>query len=321
MNSAQPTDKITVTHLPKVTQPGVVAESYDQNGWKFTFKKSGLLPSKELDQLCDDLNLQGIPDIVHGLSIARLQNTSKNFTYDIVPGDSLSYCNLAKQKSNYKETYDKTTDLDTIIVLPAEQKIKQAMYWKDKKVTEGTEIKELAKISDWTYSTPYRGTIRRLEESSKTAEDITAGVEKLSLDSEAKPYLERTDEDIPVHNLTASNPIRWFNQIPLFEDELGDCGLSQSMFRFRVMGDCFFGLLRSYLRIDDVMIRIYDTRIYHEFAKNYIIREFSIRENSFEELKSKGFKFGAEFITNHNQSDQVYQHLDLRSTFKDKVMM
>lgn len=49
----------------------------------------------------------------------------------------------------------------------------------------------------------------------------------------------------------------------LFEDELGDNGLTTCEFRFRVMGDCFFGLLRSYLRVDDVLIRILDTRIYH----------------------------------------------------------
>jgi len=47
-----------------------------------------------------------------------------------------------------------------------------------------------------------------------------------------------------------------------------------SEFRFRVMNDCFFGLLRHYLRVDEVLIRVYDTRIYHEFDKNYILREF-----------------------------------------------
>lgn len=53
--------------------------------------------------------------------------------------------------------------------------------------------------------------------------------------------------------------------VHLWEDELGDNGDTTSEFRFRVMGDCFFGLLRHYLRLDDVMIRIYDTRIYHDF--------------------------------------------------------
>jgi len=47
------------------------------------------------------------------------------------------------------------------------------------------------------------------------------------------------------------------------------------------MGDCWFALLRHYLRVDDVLIRIYDTRYYHEFGKNYILREFQVREDTY----------------------------------------
>ena len=45
------------------------------------------------------------------------------------------------------------------------------------------------------------------------------------------------------------------------------------------MNDCFFGLIRSYLRVDDVVIRILDTRIFHDFKNNYILREFTHRED------------------------------------------
>lgn len=44
------------------------------------------------------------------------------------------------------------------------------------------------------------------------------------------------------------------------------------------MGDCFFGLIRSYLRIDDVLIRLLDTRIYHDFKTDFILRDFTHRE-------------------------------------------
>ena len=42
------------------------------------------------------------------------------------------------------------------------------------------------------------------------------------------------------------------------------------------MDDCYFGLLRNYIRVDNVLVRILDTRIYHEFKDNFIIREFSV---------------------------------------------
>jgi len=55
------------------------------------------------------------------------------------------------------------------------------------------------------------------------------------------------------------------------------------------MKDFFYGLLRYYLRINEVIIRIYDTRIYHSFDTNYIHREFIVFFNVylFKELEVK----------------------------------
>ena len=75
----------------------------------------------------------------------------------------------------------------------------------------------------------------------------------------------------------------------LFEDELGDKGNSSVNVRFRVMNDCFFLLLRSYTRVDHVTVRILDTRVYHEFGANRIVRDFTHKENSYSELKKQGF--------------------------------
>lgn len=80
--------------------------------------------------------------------------------------------------------------------------------------------------------------------------------------------------EIPVTKLGPENPIRHYGEVLLFEDELGDKGYSKANVRFRVMDDCFFVLMRSYFRIDNVLARILDTRIYHEFGSNYIIRDF-----------------------------------------------
>lgn len=81
---------------------------------------------------------------------------------------------------------------------------------------------------------------------------------------------------------------RWhFCVFPL----LGDAGSTMSEVRFRVMGDCWFALLRHYLRVDDVLIRVVDTRFYHEFGKNYLLREFQVREDSYANISKKGFNF------------------------------
>ena len=65
--------------------------------------------------------------------------------------------------------------------------------------------------------------------------------------------------------LGPENPIIHYGEVVFYEDELGDKGHSKVNIRFRVMKDCFFALLRSYTRVDHVMVRILDTRIFHKF--------------------------------------------------------
>ncbi len=77
----------------------------------------------------------------------------------------------------------------------------------------------------------------------------------------------------------------------LYEDEFGDKGYTMANVRFRVMEDCFFVLLRSYVRIDSVIVRILDTRLYHDFSTYRLLRDFSKMECTFEELMEKGYTF------------------------------
>ena len=79
------------------------------------------------------------------------------------------------------------------------------------------------------------------------------------------------------------------------------------------MKDCFFGLLRN------VICRSIDTRIFHKFGDNYIIRENVVREASYEEIRKKGFEFNSDFSLSHNQSDIVSQYLETVLSFKEKI--
>lgn len=46
-----------------------------------------------------------------------------------------------------------------------------------------------------------------------------------------------------------------------------------------------FILHRFYLRVDDVLIRINDTRVYYEKGNDYILREYTSRESRTKDLK------------------------------------
>lgn len=63
--------------------------------------------------------------------------------------------------------------------------------------------------------------------------------------------------------LGVENVIKHYGEVLLYEDELGDKGFSKVNVRFRVMEDCYLILLRSYVRVDHVLVRIFDTRIFH----------------------------------------------------------
>ena len=82
--------------------------------------------------------------------------------------------------------------------------------------------------------------------------------------------------------LSSENPILQFGDITFYEDEFADRGYSKANVRYRVMKDCFFILLRSYVRIDAVVVRILDTRVFHAFGSNSIIRDFCHLESSYE---------------------------------------
>lgn len=70
------------------------------------------------------------------------------------------------------------------------------------------------------------------------------------------------------------NPIRHFGSLYLFEGDLEDCGYTMSQVRFRVMPNAWFVVVRYYLRVDNVAVRLLDTRLYHEFGTDHILREF-----------------------------------------------
>ncbi|KAF5387748.1 hypothetical protein D9615_000686 [Tricholomella constricta] len=128
---------------------------------------------------------------------------------------------------------------------------------------------------DWTYTTTYTGH----ENSDATGECPV-------------PLWTAADPDNPAHaipmaELTRPDPILFYAEVPLFEDELHDNGSSSLLVRIRVMPTCLFILARFTLRVDNVLFRLHDTRIYHSFASQppLIIRETNGWEAPYDRVK------------------------------------
>ncbi|KAF8897851.1 type 2A phosphatase activator TIP41 [Infundibulicybe gibba] len=124
---------------------------------------------------------------------------------------------------------------------------------------------------DWTYTTVYPGH----QPSSSLAW------------TPADP--ENPAHTIPMSELTRPDPILFYAEIPLFEDELHDNGSSMLIVRIRVMPTFIFILARFTLRVDNVLFRTHDTRIYHTFAASppLVLRETSGWEAPYDLLKRR----------------------------------
>lgn len=73
-------------------------------------------------------------------------------------------------------------------------------------------------------------------------------------------------------------PILLFDEILLYQDDLEDCGDVIFDAKLRVMPICWFILSRFFVRVDDVIVRIRDTRLFHRFGDNSVHMEISWRE-------------------------------------------
>jgi type 2A phosphatase activator TIP41 len=138
-------------------------------------------------------------------------------------------------------------------------KVSVAKEWKESRA-DCEFIDKLVKPFDWTFTTLYKGSLTSLN------------------------VVENCQERINIEKLKIPETISFFDEICLFDDELSDHGASSLNIKIRVMPTSFFILQRFFLRVDNVVIRLYDTRIYHELEKNYLIREFSEKESLCKDL-------------------------------------
>ncbi|XP_065057206.1 TIP41-like protein [Rhopilema esculentum] len=149
-------------------------------------------------------------------------------------------------------------------------------------------IKEVVKPFDWTFTTDYRGTIVSKDPSSYKVHETT--------------------EIIDLNKLKIKEQIYFYEDVILFEDELADNGMASLNIKIRVMAGAFFALLRFFLRVDNVLVRINDTRLYHETGTNFLLREYSSKEQKFSKLKNP---FG-------NPSD-LAEHLEYKKELVEKI--
>ncbi|RLV98939.1 hypothetical protein DV515_00010227 [Chloebia gouldiae] len=169
-------------------------------------------------------------------------------------------------------------------------KVACAAEWQESR-SETEHSKEVVRPYDWTYTTDYKGTL---------------------LGDTATLKVVPTTEHINTEKLKAREQIMFFEEVLLFEDELHDHGVSSLSVKVRVMPSSFFVLLRFFLRVDGVLIRMNDTRLHHEADKTYMLREYTSRESKISNLKN----VPPSLFTEPNE---ISQYLPIKETICEKL--
>lgn len=91
--------------------------------------------------------------------------------------------------------------LNLIDLVPERVVVKQADMWKKKDTSKIKDFQHVEQTSDWTYSTPYKGTVRYLSTAGKYVKDHT----NLELAASTQPTsslrVEPTSDTIPFQML------------------------------------------------------------------------------------------------------------------------
>ena len=140
-------------------------------------------------------------------------------------------------------------------------KVAYSKAWQQSR-EDNHDIKEVGKPFDWSYTTDYKG----------------------ALAPSAPPFAE-TGKQIPLELLKRQDPILFFDDVMLYEDELADNGITMLSCKIRVMPARLLLLCRFFMRLDNVLLRLRDTRVYIDFDTREVIREYVAREEEYEKVR------------------------------------
>ena len=83
---------------------------------------------------------------------------------------------------------------------------------------------------------------------------------------------------IDMELLKRREPILWHATVPLFRDDMHDQGQSELTVRIRVMPSCFFILLQHRMRVDQVLIQLRETRVFHKYGSAVVLRSHRLSQ-------------------------------------------
>uniref|UniRef100_A0A1B0APQ4 TIP41-like protein n=1 Tax=Glossina palpalis gambiensis TaxID=67801 RepID=A0A1B0APQ4_9MUSC len=249
-------NRLTINFMIKeelVPRLPVDKESVEFHNWKISYEKSHILKSicqKGQDDKCKEDNDEfcELCTYRHALELPHLP--------DMV---------FRKNKLTLQHPNGAVLEFLPMDALRSVENGKQplqvacAQEWKESRPE--TLVEEKFKPFDWTFTTEYQGTVNKMFR------------------------IEKCEQKLNKFKLMQREKILFYHDLTLFEDELHDNGISSCSVKIRVMPSGFFILLRHFLRVDNVLLKMHDTRFHYEIENDYVFKEYTKREATYDELK------------------------------------
>lgn len=228
----------------------VVTEQFDFSPWTIIVSKSHILPSQcTTKEKCMMGDLCDFCLYISNLQLPHLPEM-------VFPRNIFRL----QHEDNFVIEFNALEALKQVVVGTMPLKVAYSDDWKSSRSGTGFTDNHIHPF-DWTFSTDYSGSLYG----------------QFHLE-------ENVNQRIDIEKLKVQEEILFYKEIILFEDELHDNGVAVSAVKFRAMPSGYFLLHRYFLRVDNVLVRVADTRLHYEVGNPYVLRERSFREAKFSEI-------------------------------------
>ncbi|KAI1100408.1 TIP41-domain-containing protein [Jackrogersella minutella] len=274
--------------FPRPDHIAQATTSHRQGNFVISSRKLPISKSGPIDAMEESLGIP-VPEMIFGDNVVSIRHVPTGWGIEFNAYDAL-------------DAVDKT-DKNML-------QVAYAKSWSASREQTSAGIKDVVKPYDWSYSTTYKGTITSSSATSRlpppppppttapattppTAEDTTGNGNRSSettgASGEEKKDLafKPTTKPIPLELLKRRDPILFFDEVMLYESELDDNGISVLSAKVRVHEQRMLLLARLYMRLDNVLVRVRDTRVYVDFAAEEVTREYTVKEGAFGDVKRK----------------------------------
>ncbi|KAI1808590.1 TIP41-domain-containing protein [Daldinia bambusicola] len=290
--------------FPRPDHLAQATASHRQGAFVISTRKLPISKAGPIEALERDLGIP-VPEMIFGDNLVAVRHAPSGWAVEFNARDAL-------------DAVDKT-DRNMLQVAYAKD-------WSASREQTSAGIKDVVKPYDWSYSTTYRGTVILPSSPSRArppppppsppAPAVAPSTSNGDANTSSRPNPSKTQETagaesaaegprsnsnkfafafafaptrnpIPIELLKRRDPILFFDEVMLYESELDDNGISVLSVKVRVHERRMLLLARLFMRLDNVVVRIRDTRVYVDFAAEEVTREYTARELGFEEVKTK----------------------------------